>query len=264
MPGQKRPLNEALRSLFSRIQREFHAPTVFAAKIQLHLQTQAYRDTTDPRRQTYRPPGIEVHSLPLAFSCPVQSESLATATCRRDPPLESLAGQTYATPLFHPDTMSVHLHANLSAPARHSIATSMTPPHGQRPSWRLKSVRRLFLPLRISLKKIQNTRRIHEFGIRFSVIPFKQIKAAQAIRYRTQVLKKLGRSQSQLIFIGLCPRVPPARLRLREVVFQSGVPVEAWAVIRGLPDYRQPSRTWVLVQERGSQDMTAVFTQDET
>ena len=247
MLGQGSGLNNRLRKLFARIQREFQYPRVISVKCHIHANRKVWNDETPVVLRRVPPPPVILNPVPLDMDSETVQATLGVAACHRVQTLEEMSTDAHKVECWQQDNLYMHQpETAIQLPRCSPFPTRIPEPVAKKPSLKLpgfKLHRPTFRPKAIVRK---NVGLAQTFPMCLTIHPLKTLPMKTQIRFRTSVLSSLGLKPAQVRFTGVVRNLPPIPLRLMAV--ESGLDVElAMARIVGSPNPMLGRRVWVIV-----------------
>jgi hypothetical protein len=263
MSGKKSAINTRFRELLAKIQREFHFPKVFAIRCPIHTGTHPFREDVSVIIQALPFPEADCHNFQTSLKTPVLSGSLDEPSCLTVEPLEELASETRAIPCYQMDNLPTrNPQTDIPVPEARILPEMIVSTEARQIQTALPLPRIMGNVGSFQTHIRTNTRRIHEEGIRFPLTLMKDLPMRQIIRYRAATLRKVGKKSNEIDFVGVCPIIPPAPLRLKGLHSDRGRAF-AVGVLKGIPDRYLGQQSWVIYRLRKSRDIRAVIVRGE-
>ena len=247
MLGQGSGLNNRLRKLLARIQREFQYPRVISVKCHIHAAARVWRDDTEIRLNRLPPPPVSLNEIHLGLETETIQATFDTAVCHRVMTLEEITTNAHKVECWQHDKLAMNQpEAVIAMPRSCPFPTRIPPPIVQKPALRLPGFKLHRLAFRLEPVVKKNATLAQTFPMRLVIRPLKSLPMKTQIRYRTSVLGSLGLKPAQVRFSGVVRNLPPIPLRLMDVA--SGLEADlALARIVGEHNPMLGRRVWVIV-----------------
>lgn len=247
MLGQGSGLNNSLRKLLARIQREFQFPRVISVKCHIHAGSHTWRDRTPVQLNRVAAPQISLNQPPLGLESAVVRGTIDSSSCRRMETMEEISTRAHQIICWQKENLIMHRpEAGVRAPRCGPFPIRIAMPLLQRPFFKIPGFKMHRMATRLKAVVRKNTELAQTFPMLFTIQPLNSLPMKMQIRFRTSVLTSLGLKPTQVRFCGVVRDLPPIPLRLLDV--EKGLHSElALGRIVGEPNAMLGRRVWVIV-----------------
>ena len=248
MSGKKSGLNLKLRKLLARIQREFDYPKVINVRCKISAPLRTWRDPNTVVLHGIEEITAAVHDLRVHFPIALESGALGGVATHRMVTLEEIETSVHGVTCWQANEVVLHrLDPRSPSPDLVSPDLTVPPPTLVSPSLEVRAGTLKSPNLRPSARLVKNMGMARALPMRLPMIPFADVSKKLQIRYRTNVFKLLNVKPNQVKFVGVVTNLPPAPLRLLEVVSDKQ---GTWSLARvtGVVSPDLAGRIWVIVQ----------------
>jgi len=266
MLGKKSGIGSRLRNLLAKIQREFHYPKVFAVRLHTVATTNTWQDGPGPAVFTVTQPVAITRDASVCQDIALTEGHVVAPGVHLSQPLDQMQTSSHSVTCWEQNSIDLHQPdlGTFALPQVHDVLMAATPIHVKQLSCELDPPTLRPTDLIADPQVLGDRNLAARFPYRLRVIPMKSLPMKLQIRYRAQALKNSGLKLNQVIFVGICPSLPSAPLKMvdYETDDLDGFHY-AFAARTGRFNSYLGSRIWVIIQIKGQPEYLPIMAKEE-
>ncbi len=266
MLGKKSGIGSRLRKLFAKIQREFHFPRVYAVRLHIAAKSNHWQDGPGPEVFTITHPSVTTKDASVGLELALTAGHVVAPAVHMSQPLSDMKATSRSVTCWEQNAISLIQPdlGTIAAPAVHDVVIADIPIAVKDFSCELAPPSLRPAELIPNPKVLGDRALAARFPYRLRVIPLSSLSMKLQIRYRAQVLKSTGLKPNQVTFVGICPSLPSAPLKMvdYETDDLDGFHY-AFAARTGRFNSYLGNRIWVIIQIKGQPEFLPIIAKEE-